>query len=314
VEIHIKERFSQEDEGLHFLWNPIEEKKQPRVLIHPAQASAVELIKKCDFIMGVNSTAFLEALYLDKPVVSFSDFGNERFVGELTKDTYWYAAPGYTFCTNEELEKDFISCIKRTRSLSSGLKNKLFPFADPALHILNVAEEIHAILGQIPKEGLFIPISYTSRENYRETLLSWKKKAVKEKDILLRDVKEKRDALAVRREILMRMAAVFPYLLDEETQKFCSDYERLLKQHKVEKVLENLPLVLYSWLVKNGHLSEETLVREGDLIEGSTRFFFVEALFTLKMIDSAAFAFFEERTKLVIPKALEVYRNEYSEK
>jgi hypothetical protein len=311
VQIHLKERFDKEDEGLHFLWHPFEQEKSSGIVLHPAQMSAVTLIQECDFLLGVCSTAFLEALYLDKPVLVCTDFGQERYVGELTQEIYWYAASGYTFCTEKELENGIISLYKGAKRLSDRVKKEIFPFNDPSFHIMNIAEEIYEAFRQVCKKGLFIPVFYSDKEQYREDIFLFRKRVIRERKKLEKQLDWERKRLSVRQEIFMRMAAVFPYIDDVKIEEFCRSYESFLESHPLEKVCENIPFVLYRWLT-NLPDWEQTLAREGDLIEGAARFFFVEALFIMETEKLAAFTPFVKNTKKVIPKALEVYKKEYA--
>lgn len=283
INLFIKERFLNKEMANHFELAMLEIEKKANVHVFDGHASAVSLIKEVDFLLGISTTAFLEALFIEKPVFIIDDYDTETLLGIRTGVIYPQALAGFTRVSAKEFTSSFQSCLQARKTLSDAEYKKNFPFSDPCRIIIDIAETIRKEQKGRQLQGVLVDVPYENLEQYKEDLSRFFARL--DEDLPL--MQKRRDELlfltTVYSEILRIVRSILPGLPEQYYSRFIADLKMEFEKGKGSEawqvsLFENIGTIFYNYLDALGGIREEWLPPKGSLFDKTSEKYVKEAM------------------------------------
>lgn len=283
VNLLIKERFLNRDMANHYELEVLQIERMSNVHVHDGHASAVKLIKEADFLLGISTTAFIEALFINKPVFIIEDYDTEYLLGVRTGVIYPQFLDGFTRVSAENFIHDFSTCLATKKTLTESEYKKNFPHGDPCRVIIDIAETLKECQRGRSLRGILVEVPYKNREQYRDEVMQFMNALDENRPLLARRRDEQLFLATVFSELLRVIRCVLPLIPSMYYTRFIIDLKKEFEVSKEDEawqvsLYENIGTIFYNYLDALGGIKEEWLPPEGSLFDKSSEKYLQEAM------------------------------------
>ncbi|CRX39256.1 hypothetical protein [Estrella lausannensis] len=283
VNLLIKERFLSRDMANHYELEVLKIEKMQNVHVLDGYASAVELIKEADFLLGISTTAFIEALFIKKPVFIIEDYDTEYLLGVRTGIIYPQCLGGFTRVAKEHFITNFSACLEARKTLTDDEYKKNFPHPDPCHIIIDIAETIKECQKDRPLSGILVEVPYHSREQYHDAVTLFMNKLDSSRQELVKRREEFLFLTTVFSELLRIIRCTLPRIPSSYYTRFITDLKKEFEAGKEDEawqvsLFENIGTIFFNYLDAVGGIKEEWLPPEGSLFDKSSDKYLQDAM------------------------------------
>lgn len=283
IEIHIKERFLGKDISNHFELEVLKLDSMPNVHVYDGYASAVELVKEVDFMVGFATTAFLESLFIKKPVFIPSDLDTELLNGVRTGVIYPQVQEGLTHVGSKKLIEQFDACYAKAHQLSLEGYLTNFPDPDPCKTIIDIAETIHHAKEGRSIDSMNICLPYEGPRQFEHAIKQWMHRMDKEPAKLYEEREENLYLMTVFSEVIRHVRYIVPNLPHEIYQRFTAVFKKEYAQNKGNAewqvgVFEQIGSIFYNYLRGCYGIQEAWFPSKGTLFDVYSKKYIEEAI------------------------------------
>lgn len=282
IELLLKERFLGKEVSNHYELGSLELERMKNVHIYDGYASAVELVKEADFLIGLSTTAFIEALYLKKPVFIPVDFDTEFLYGVRTGGIYPQCLEGFTKVKAHDFINNFESCFINARKLSLEGYLSNFPHNDPCHLIIDIAEIIHEAQAGRSIDKMNIQLPFESLDQFKRDIHKWMQRVDTDREHLSEEREDNLYLMTVFSEVLRRVRTILPNLPQERYETFVDLFKSEFSKNRgvaawQVEIFERIGPLFYNYLKSTSGIDSLWFPSEGTLFDKSSSSYIEEA-------------------------------------
>lgn len=282
IELHLKERFLGKDVPNHYELGMLELETMKNVHIHDGYTSAVELVKEIDFLIGLSTTAFIEGLFIEKPVFIPIEFDTEFLYGVRTGDIYPQCQEGFTKIRALDLINNFDKSFKNAQKLSLSEYQANFPHKDPCYIIIDLAETIYEAQESRSIDKMNIQIPFESMDQFKKELGTWMKRVDTERETLYEEREDNLYLMTIFSEVLRHIRYNLPNMPPEKYLQFINLFKNEFHKNKGSAewqvgIFEKIGPLFYKYLNSSGGIDSKWFPNEGTLFDKYSEKYIEEA-------------------------------------